>query len=88
MGRKTGPKSEPMRCDMCGGSGSVPVSSSDHRKGDRSCKQCGGKGTYPFAAMVAATAALLASLLLTGCDPAEDDPAFDCRVHGNKRCTP
>lgn len=37
---------------------------------------------------LAAVAALLASLLITGCDPAEDDPNWDCRVHGNERCTP
>lgn len=86
MGRKTGPKTEPMKCGRCGGTGTVPVDG-DRRKGDTSCNKCGGKGTYPFA-LLAAVAALLASLVLTGCDPAEDDPGWDCRVHGNQRCTP
>lgn len=56
---------------------------------------------------IALIAALLASLLLTGCEmsvpapsspgptartpaapttPAEDDPDFDCRKHGNGKC--
>lgn len=26
--------------------------------------------------------------MVTGLDPAEDDPAFDCRVHGNRICGP
>jgi len=45
-----------------------------------------------------AAAVLAAALLLSGCDPvtptspapvttpAEDDPGFDCRVHGNGSC--
>ena len=26
--------------------------------------------------------------VVTGVDPAEDDPAFDCRLHGNRICGP
>ncbi|QGH75311.1 membrane protein [Mycobacterium phage Quesadilla] len=26
--------------------------------------------------------------IVTGVDPAEDDPAFDCRIHGNRICGP
>ena len=41
-----------------------------------------------------ATLALTVALLLAGCQPTgtgrieEDDPRFDCRVHGNQQCGP
>lgn len=48
-GRRAGRKPARRRtCAVCGGVGTVPISPSDPRKGDKQCNNCGGLGELSF----------------------------------------
>lgn len=43
---KVTPFRDPRKCDMCNGTGTIPVDVTDPRKGDRTCPSCGGTGEH------------------------------------------
>lgn len=41
---KPGPKRTPVKCEMCGGRGTVPTRDERGRSIEVACRQCGGNG--------------------------------------------